>query len=323
MSEIFIGVDLGGTNAKIGCFDSELELITKISIPTDVKAGPKRIVDRIGAAVEGSLAESGFSMKDICAAGIGSPGVIDIDAGVVKRTSNLEFKNVPLQQMLSECLGKPVVLENDANVTCWAEHVAGAGRGADDIVLLTLGTGIGSGIISAGELVHGFGNSAGESGHIIIYPDGRLCGCGQRGCAEMYASAAATATRATEAIRAGNPSSLEKLFDEKGQITCKDVYGHTAAGDKLAKKITDGTAKALALLCVSLFHVSGPRRIIFYGGMIGAGKLLLEPVHTFFNEFIWTMKKEDVQLCFAQLGSDAGIIGAAALAIHARTGLKL
>lgn len=317
MSDVFVGVDLGGTNIKMGCFGGDLKLIAKMSIPTQVELGPESIIDRTGQTVEKLLAESGLAAENICAAGIGSPGVMDIDAGIVRTAANLMFENVPLREMLSNRLGSPAILENDANVTCWAEHIAGAGKGADEMVLITLGTGIGGGIISNGELVHGLGNNAGEVGHIIIHPNGRLCGCGQRGCAEAYGSASSTAARATEAIQQGAKSSLKKLLDENGKITCKDVYDHLASGDELAKKITDGTAESLAILCVDMLHIAGPERIVLYGAMTGAGELLLKPVKDFFNQHIWTMKTEDVEICFATLGADAGIIGTAALAIHA------
>jgi glucokinase len=317
MREVFVGVDLGGTNIKIGCFDGELNLISKTSILSRVELGPASIIERIGQNIEKMLSESGLSVNDICAFGIGSPGVMDIEAGIVIAAGNMRFENVALRQMLSDHLGKPGVLENDANVTCWGEHVLGAGKGADEMILITLGTGIGGGIIKNGKLMHGSSNNDVEVGHIIIYPDGRMCSCGQRGCVEAYASASATASRAKEAIKLGAVSSLQKVFEETGEITCKDVYNHVAKGDKLAKEISEGTAKALALLCINLLHVVGPKRIVFYGGMNKAGPLLLDPVKKFFNEHMWRLKKEDVELCFATLGDDAGIIGTAALAIQA------
>ena len=317
MTKIFVGIDLGGTNIKIGCFDAGLNLIGKTSISTHIEQGAEAVVETISLAVKKLLAEKGILQKNLCAAGIGSPGIVDIDNGIVVATSNLKFYNVPLRQILSKRLDRPVILENDANVTCWAEYVAGAGKGADDMVLITLGTGIGGGVISNGQLIHGWRNAAGEIGHIVTHQGGRLCGCGQRGCVEAYSSASATAMRAKEAICAGVRSSLEKVLAEKGEITCKDVYDHSAAGDKLAREITDGTAEALAVLCVTLLHLTGPKRIIFYGGMISAGNLLLEPIRKFFGEQVWKIQKEETELCFATLGDDAGIIGAAALAINA------
>ena len=317
MTKIFVGIDLGGTNIKIGCFDAGLNLIGKTSISTHIEQGAEAVVETISLAVKKLLAEKGILQKNLCAAGIGSPGIVDIDNGIVVATSNLKFYNVPLRQILSKRLDRPVILENDANVTCWAEYVAGAGKGADDMVLITLGTGIGGGVISNGQLIHGWRNAAGEIGHIVTHQGGRLCGCGQRGCVEAYSSASATAMRAKEAICAGVKSSLGKVLAEKGEITCKDVYDHSAAGDKLAREITDGTAESLAVLCVTLLHLTGPKRIIFYGGMISAGNLLLEPIRKFFGEQVWKIQKEETELCFATLGDDAGIIGAAALAINA------
>jgi glucokinase len=220
--------------------------------------------------------------------------------------------------MLNEKLGAPIVFDNDANVACWGEYAVGAGKGVKDMVFFTLGTGIGGGIISKGELVHGCDENAAELGHMIIYPDGRNCNCGQRGCVEAYASADSTARRAAEALEAGAESSLKKVLDEKGQITSKDIYEHLANGDKLAKEITDGTAKALAITCINMLHTTEPKRIVFAGGMIAAGDILLNRIKDFFNEYIWTLKKEMVEICFATLGEDAGIIGAAALAQHAK-----
>jgi glucokinase len=222
--------------------------------------------------------------------------------------------------MLKEKLGKPVVLDNDANVACWGEFVAGAGRDVDDMVFFTLGTGIGGGIISDGKLLRGSSGNAAELGHIIVNIDGRLCNCGQRGCAEVYASASSTAARATEAVQAGEQSSLKKVLEEKGEITCKDVYDHLAKGDKLAKKITDETAEALAVLCVNMLHCTEPERFVFAGGMIAAGEVLLDRIKYYFKQHIWKIKSEDsVEICFATLGEDAGIIGAAALAEKLKT----
>ncbi|MEA3227046.1 MAG: ROK family protein, partial [Planctomycetota bacterium] len=210
----------------------------------------------------------------------------------------------------------PVVFDNDANVACWGEYVAGAGKGVKDMVFFTLGTGIGGGVVSSGELVHGCDENAAELGHMIIYPNGRSCNCGQKGCVEAYASADSTARRATEALEAGANSSLGKVLEEKGKITCKDVYDHLASGDELAKEITDGTAEALALTCINMLHTTEPKRIVFTGGMIAAGDALLGRIQYFFDQHIWTLKKEQVEICFATLGEDTGIIGAAALARH-------
>ncbi|MBA7616860.1 Glucokinase [subsurface metagenome] len=319
MDGIFVGIDLGGTNIKIGLFDSELNLICKTSKAIQADMGPQVIVDKIAQTTEKLLADNSLSFEQIEAVGIGAPGPSNITDGIVIAAPNLPlFKNTPLRKMLSERLGKPVILENDANAACWAEFVLGAGKGAGDMVFFTLGTGIGGGIISSGKLLYGSADNAAELGHIIIYPDGRKCACGQKGCVEAYASANSTAKRAAEAIEAGAKSSLKKVLDENGEITCKDVYEHLAAGDELAKKITDETAKALAIVCINMLHITEPKRIVFAGGMIAAGDVLLNRIKDFFNENIWSLKKETVEIAFATLGEDAGIVGAAALAKQAK-----
>ena len=315
MNEIFIGIDLGGTNIKFGLFDSVLKLVCKTSVPVEADIAPEAMVELIGETIEKILADNNLSKEELRSIGVGSTGQFNLADGFMISNPNLtSFKNVPLRKILVERLGKPVVLENDGNAACWGEYAVGAGKGVEDMVFFTLGTGIGGGIINKGKLVHGSNDTAAELGHIIIYPDGRLCGCGQRGCVEAYASAKSTAKRATEAIKAGAESSLKKVLDEKGEITAKDVYGHLKAGDVLAKEITDGTAKALAMVCINMLHITEPKRIVFAGGMIAAGDILLDRIKEYFDEQIWWLKKEMVEICFATLGEDAGIIGAAALA---------
>ena len=324
MSEMFVGIDVGGTNVKIGLFDSKLKLICKTSVTTDADMGPEVVIDKMAKTVKELLAQAGFSLKDIVAVGIGTPGPAKYSQGIIIKSTNMpKFKNVPICRMLNERLGAPIVFDNDANVACWGEYAVGAGKGVKDIVFFTLGTGIGGGIVSNGELVHGCDENGAELGHTIIYPDGRQCNCGQKGCVEAYASADSTARRATEALEAGAKSSLRKVLDKKGRVTSKDVYEHLAAGDKLAKEITDGTAKALAITCINMLHATEPKRIVFGGGMIAAGDILLNGIKRFFDEHIWTLKKEATEICFATLGEDAGIIGAAALAQYTKQQGKL
>jgi glucokinase len=319
MSELFIGIDVGATNVKIGCFDDELKIVSKTSITTNAEMGPDIVMDNIAEAVKGLVTEAGLAMDDVCAVGLGVPGPAKYSEGIVISSTNMpKFKNVPIVRMLGERLEKKVVLDNDANVACWGEFVAGAGKDVEDMVFFTLGTGIGGAIVNHGKLLTGCGDNATELGHIIIYPDGRRCNCGQHGCVEAYASASWTAQRATEAIEAGAESRLKKVLQKNGQITCKDVYQHLADGDELAKKITDETAKALAIVCINVLHTTEPSRIVFAGGMIAAGDILLNRIRHYFHEHIWTLKKETVEICFATLGEDAGIIGAAALAQHAK-----
>ena len=314
MGRFLIGIDLGGTNIKLGCFDHQLRLITNTSVTTGVDMGPDVVVDRTVEAISDLLTDEGSGLADISAAGIGTPGPADYRGGIIIKSTNMPtFKNVPIRQMLSDRLHCPVAFENDGNVACFGEFSMGAGKDVDDIVFFTLGTGIGCGIVSGGRLIQGSSGNAAEVGHIIVDPNSESCNCGQRGCVEAIASASNTARRATAAVKTGETSSLQQILNETGEITCKDVYQHLAQGDALALRITDETHQALAIMCVNMLHVTDPARIVFSGGMIAAGDLLLKGIQTKFDEYIWTLRKETVEIVFASLGEEAGIIGAAAL----------
>jgi glucokinase len=308
----YIGIDLGGTNIKIGCLAANMKLLWKTSIPTDAQMGPSAVIDRIADVIKEMASKKNTPLETIKAVGIGSPGPAKYSEGILICCANLpKFVDVPISRMLQKKLGKPVILENDANAACFGEFVAGAGKNIKNMVFFTLGTGIGAGIISDGKLLQGSSGNAAELGHTIVSINGRLCTCGQKGCAEAYASASNTAKRATEAIEAGEKSSLKSL----DKITCKDVFEHSAKGDKLAKKITDETAEVLGVLCVNALHCTEPERIVFAGGMIAAGDILLDRIKYYFKQHVWKLKQEDgIEICFATLGEDAGIIGAAALA---------
>ncbi len=319
MADYLLGIDLGGTNIKIGCFDTKLNLIGKISVPTGENMEPEGIVEKFHLASEELLKQNSLSLADVCAIGIGAPGAINLNEGVVEAAPNFPlFKNVPLKAMVTKRLGKPTILENDANAACWGEYVIGAGKEVNHMIMLTLGTGIGGGIICDGRLIHGPTGGAAELGHLIVYPDGRACGCGQNGCVEAYASANSTAARAAEAVEGGSDSSLAAILKEHGKITCKDVFDHAAKGDGLAIETVEGTAKALALVCVLMANTTDPQSIVFAGGMIAAGGALMDRIrHHYKQQIGYLYGKEKLELCFAALGEDAGIIGASSLALGA------
>ena len=313
MSSVLVGIDLGGTNIKIACFDMDLTLLKKTSVTTGVDMGPAAVVDRIDHAIADLLAQLGLGLTDLAGAGIGTPGPADYKAGILIKSTNMPtFKNVPIKQMLEEKLNCAVAFDNDGNVACYGEFSMGAGKDIDDMVFFTLGTGIGCGIVSKGKLIQGATGNAAEVGHMIVDPSGESCNCGQRGCVEVIASASNTARRATAAVKAGQASSLKQVLNH-GEITCKDVYQHLAQGDDLAKRITDETHSALGIMCVNMLHVTDPARIVFTGGMIAAGDPLLNGIRNEFNQRMWTLRKESVEIVFASLGEDTGVIGAAAL----------
>jgi glucokinase len=315
MTQIYLGIDFGGTNVKMGIFDEDMNLLSKTSAPAGVEMEPDDIVANIVKTAKSLIADSKHQLSDVLGIGIGTPGPADYIKGIVIKASNLPtFHNTPLRDMIADALGKPAVLENDANVACWGEFITGVGKDITDMIFFTLGTGIGGGIVSGGRLVQGCDGNGAELGHLIIYPDGRECGCGQKGCVEAYASASSTARRCEDQIGNNPGSSLVKVKEQNGEVTCKDVFEHAVAGDAFAKNIVDGTAKALAILCVNMLHTTEPQKIVFSGGMIAAGQILLDGIRDYFDRQIWKLKKETVEICFATLSEDTGIIGAAALA---------
>jgi len=318
MSDFFLGIDLGGTNVKYGLLDHLGRKVGQTSAPTLVENGPEDLVDRMAALCREMLCSSGVRPDQVKAFGLGSPGPLSVTAGKIHRAGNLPgFDNFPIRAALSRRLELPGILENDANSAAWGEFWLGAGKDVQHMVMFTLGTGIGGGIISDGELVHGSEDNAAELGHMIIHPGGRLCSCGQRGCVEAYAAASTTAKRAQEALHDGRPSTLRDVLREKGELSCKEVFQHAQQGDALALEIIEGTARDLAVISLNMLHVTEPQMVVFSGGMIRAGDFLLERIRKYYREMLWNLKKESMQICFAALGEDAGFIGAAGLALHA------
>jgi glucokinase len=313
----FIGIDFGGTNIKLGIFDEKLNILAKDSISTNPDKGPQASIDAITAACDKLGEENGIDKSQIGYVGIALPGPVNLKDGVLVSPPNLPlFHNCPIRDMLSKAMNLPVVMENDANAAAWAEFVCGAAEDVEDMVFLTLGTGIGGAVITGGVLAHGHNDACGELGHIIIYPDGRKCGCGQMGCAEAYASAATTTRRANELLAEGVESSLQEIYKAKGEVDCLEIYDHALEDDNLALSITEGTAKVLGLLCVNIMNFIDPEKIVFAGGMIGSGDQLLDRIKYYFEKYAWPGREKNVTIMFASLGKDAGIIGNAALAMQ-------
>jgi glucokinase len=317
-NEYFFGVDLGGTNVEMGLLDEEGTIVAHVAEPTNAQEGPQSLVERVAEACCGLAKQAQVPPDKIRALGIGSPGPMSMSQGKLINLGNLPgFKNFFLRAELSRRLEVPALLENDANSACWGEFWLGAGRDVNDMVLFTLGTGIGGGIVIGGELIHGSDENAGELGHMIIQTDGRQCTCGQNGCVEAYASATATAARAMEVLDEGRKSELVDLRRKNGTLTCKDVFDYAETGDSLANEIVNGTAQALAQICVSMRHITEPEMVVLTGGMIKAGDILINRVRSFYEEMVWKLKPEPMDICFAELGGHAGFIGAAGLAVHA------
>jgi glucokinase len=255
----------------------------------------------------------------VAAIGIAVPGPLDIPAGLMLNPPNLKpWQNVPVRDHLASTFGLPCVFQNDANAAAYGELWAGAGQGARSLVLFTLGTGIGGGIVVDGRLLDGRHSHGGELGHTRIeLTNPRSCSCGQAGCLEAYASATAVATRTREILRSQCiPSCLQALLDAGGELSARDVFEAAVGGDELASRIVDETAYYLAIGAVNAMHTLDPDMILFAGGMIIAGDTLLEKIRRYIRKLAFPIPAARTSVAFAKLGADAGMIGAAGLALR-------
>ena len=310
-----IGIDLGGTNIKGGVCDEGGKLLCQHSITTQAERGYKHVFGRMASLVDELIPKGGLSRGDIAGVGIGAPGPMSHRLGVIHSAPNLPgFVNVPLRDQFAAATGLPTTLENDANAAAFGEFAAGAGKDVESLVMLTLGTGIGGGVVLDGQLWRGRYDNAGEIGHMIVVPNGRACPCTQAGCLERYASANAVGERLVEALAAGEASVLAARRQAGEAITSRDVLEAMNGGDALAARIWDEACFYLALACVNIQHMFNPQIVVLAGGLINAGPRLLEPVQRHFDAQRWKIADDHPQIVFATLGTDAGTIGAAMLA---------
>jgi glucokinase len=314
----YIGVDLGGTNIKAGVVTENAQVVVKTVLATEADKGADHIIDRICRAVKTLMSESGLSREDIGGIGVGSPGTLDTKAGVVHYAPNMPlWADVNVVERVYERTGMKTVLENDANAAAYGEFWAGAGKGVSSIVMFTLGTGIGGGIIANGRLIHGTTDCAGELGHMTIEVEGRECACGNHGCLEAYASANSLARRFKEAVAAGGESVLSARLAGGGQVDSRAVCDAALAGDELALRIFWETGVYLGVGIVNIMHTINPARVIISGGLIKAGDLLMRPIKDTVERRALPDAKRNCDIVFASLGEDAGFIGGAGCALAA------
>jgi glucokinase len=313
-----VGVDLGGTNIKAGLLDKDAKVLSRLSLPTEVDKGREQVVGNIAAAAERAIIEAGVPRQQVVGIGIGSPGPMSHRKGLIINPGNLPcMQNVPLRDIITQQTGIKTTVENDANAAAWGEFWAGAGKGVQDLVMFTLGTGVGGGVITEGKLLRGHFENAAELGHILVKPGGRRCSCGQLGCVEAYSSAYNMARYAEELIAAGSPSRLKSLVEKGEMLTAEHIEDAAKAGDALAAQVWDEACQYLAVSIVVMQHVSNPQRVVLAGGLIAAGDFLLEPIRAHFKKLTWNLLDDFPDIRFATLGNDAGLIGAAGCAWEA------
>jgi len=315
-----IGIDLGGTFIKAGVVNESGKIVTRTSVPTGVSDGAEAVVQRMAEAADQVRRDANVAWNGVGAVGIGSPGVLDLKGGTVLISPNLVcLQGTNLRGAVERSLGVeglPVVLENDANAAAYGEKWAGAGSDVNTLIMFTLGTGIGGGIILDGRIWHGTHGFAGELGHMSIVADGAPCGCGNRGCVEAYASASAMVRRLREAIEAGAESSLGKRLDSGEPVEGKHVYEAAVAGDAAAQGIIEETGRFLGVAATNVIHIFNPELVLFAGGMTGAGDMLLNPIREEAEARTFEAAFQRARVAFAELGNDAGLIGAAGWALR-------
>lgn len=312
-----LGVDIGGTNLNVGVvpFEGGRPPVF-LTEPTAAHRGPKAVVDRVvemGRDAMRQVAGEGADLqKEFAGVGVGAPGPLDRKTGTVLSTPNLGWRNFPLRDLIANALHLPTTLDNDANAATYGESWLGAGRGARVLIGLTLGTGIGGGIVFDGELYHGVNDVAGEIGHMSIDSTGRKCKCGNYGCLEQYASGTAIAARAIEGLEAGSRSILPEMVGDLKEITAHTVFEAVVKGDPYAVEVMKETARFLGAGIASLINLLNPDRIVIAGGVTQAGDHLFLPLREEVRRRAFRVAAEACTIVPAELGEHAGVVGAVA-----------
>ncbi|MDR2487267.1 MAG: ROK family protein [Clostridiales Family XIII bacterium] len=313
--EYSIGIDLGGTKIACGLVDGEGRILHKASLPTDAARGAGPILADIAHLAMTVCTDGGVPFDAIPSIGIGVPGSTNDGTGIVEWAVNLHWRDVPLRAPLSATTGKDIHIGNDANAAALGEYIAGAAREADTLLMLTLGTGIGGGLVLDGGIYEGHNRSALEPGHMVIRQGGRPCACGRRGCFERYASASGLVQTTREAMEAHPESALwDKVGGDIERVEGRTAFEVMASGDRTAARVVSDYLDDLACGVTSLINLFQPQLVCIGGGLSQRGEALLLPLRERVAEEVFSKHSpQNAQIAFAELGNDAGIIGAAHL----------
>ncbi|UXR79320.1 MULTISPECIES: ROK family glucokinase [unclassified Staphylococcus] len=314
--KIILSADIGGTTCKLGIFDQNLHCIEKWAIHTDTTdQSGFMLLKQIHDAFVEKVTMLDYQIEHVIGIGIGVPGPVDFESGVVRGAVNLNWpESVPVAKIMTDLLGRPVIVDNDANVAALGEMHKGAGQSHSDIAMITLGTGVGGGIVSNGKIVHGHNGSGAEIGHIRVDHDQRFkCNCGKSGCIETVASATGVVNLAHYYHpQLSDQSQLLPLINNKS-VSAKDVFDAAKSGDLFSLHIVEKVSQYIAYLASILSVTANPKYIIIGGGMSEAGHILIENIKTAYQQIAFTPAQEGTEILQAQLGNDAGIVGAAGL----------
>ena len=311
-----IGIDLGGTNIVASVVDDDYNIIGTSKTPTNSPRSADEIFDDIADVCEEAVKTAGLTMEDIDSVGMGTPGTVNQD-GIIEFANNLAFNNVPARTMLAKRINKPeekVFIENDANCAALGEAYAGCGNGAKDFVAVTLGTGVGSGVIIGGKIVNGVNYAGGECGHMVIVVDGEQCSCGRKGCWEAYASATALIRQTKKAMEEYPDSLMHKLAKEEGKVSGRTAFDAMRLGDIAGIKVVDDYIKYVACGLINIVNALQPEIICIGGGICNEGETLMKPLRRFVQSERYSIhSKIQTKIVKAELGNDGGVIGAALL----------
>ncbi len=312
-----VGIDLGGTTIKAGIVDEDYRIVKSGSVPTAPDSGAPKIVRDMKVLVSGLLDETGIGMDEIASVGVGVPGTANKKTGVMEYANNLDMKDEPFIRLLKHYFKKPAFFTNNANAAAWGEYLAGCGKGYSSLVMVTLGRGIGGGLVLDGKLYEGCNFAAGEFGHFVIQCNGEMCNCGRRGCFEAYASAVGLRRMALEALEA-DEKRRSLLWNMCGQqadrVDGQMVFEAAGKGDLTAEEVVERYLYYLSVGITDIINVFQPEILCIGGGVSQAGDKLLEPLKRMVNQQVYTRDSAvKTEIVIASLGNDAGIIGAAML----------
>ncbi len=310
-----VGVDLGGTNIAVGVVDDEFKIVGRGKMKTNLPRSAEEIFADIATAVKMAVEDAGIGLDEVSSIGIGTPGSVNKQTGYIDFANNLDFNKVPAKEMLEKALGRTTYIDNDANCAALGEALAGCGKGVNSFVAITLGTGVGSGIVIDGKLVNGVNYAAGEMGHMVIVVDGEQCNCGRRGCWERYASATALIEQTKDSMKHNQDSVMWQLVsDNIDAVNGRTAFDAMRQGDDAGKAVVARYIYYVAIGIINIINALQPEIICLSGGISHEKEFLLEPLrkHVIRERYSIYAEKQ-TQLCCAVLGNDAGIIGAALL----------
>ena len=306
----YIGIDLGGTNIAAGIVSEDGKIVKKASIPTPSMDDYVVVAKAMLELSKKLVSETGISADDVKAVGIGCPGSIDYEKNEISYSNNLRFSKAPIAKEFQKGWDIPVVLENDANAAAFGEYIA-SGNGCSVFVALTLGTGVGGGVVINGKIFRGANGAGAELGHSTLIHDGLSCTCGKKGCLECYASATALINQTTEAIKNNPESLMVKLANDYGKVNGRVAFDAAKQGDEAAKKVVDQYIKYVADGIVSMVNIFQPEKLVVSGGISNEGEYLMKPIREYVEKYDYNRHFTRVKVEPAVLLNDAGIIGAA------------